>query len=104
MKGVINKQEFRDSLPHGSEVYMNPKSFYIISVLFLKKLLDHFIPRKESGKCLFILDGRAAHCSAFELMELADSNAVACQVLQVGLFSHWTALSSSPLRAITLKR
>jgi hypothetical protein len=71
LKGVNKKQELLDGLPHGSEMYMNPKTSYINSVLFLKLLRDYCIPRKLSGKCLHILDG---HCSAFELLELANSH------------------------------
>jgi hypothetical protein len=55
-------------------MYMSPKSFCINSVLFLKWFREHFVPRMPSGKCLSILDGRASHCSASELLELADSH------------------------------
>jgi hypothetical protein len=71
LKGVNKKQNLGDNLPHGSEMYMTPKSSYINSVLFLKWFLEHFIPRRLSRKCLNILDG---HCSAFGLLELGDSH------------------------------
>jgi hypothetical protein len=71
LKGVNKKKELGDGLPHGSEVYMNPKSSYINSVLFLKWFLEHFFSRKPSGKLLLILD---VHYSASELLELAESH------------------------------
>jgi hypothetical protein len=55
-------------------VYLGPKSFFINSVLFLKLFREHFFPRKQLGKWLPILDDRASHDSAFELLELADSH------------------------------
>jgi hypothetical protein len=46
LKGVDKKQELGDGLPHGSQVYMNPKSSYINSVLFLKWFLELFFFEK----------------------------------------------------------
>jgi hypothetical protein len=47
LKWVNKKQEFGTGLPHGSEVYMNPKSSDINSVLFLKWFLEHFFFRES---------------------------------------------------------
>jgi hypothetical protein len=70
LKGVNKKQELGDVLPQGSEVYKNPKSSYINSLLFLRWLLEHLF-REPSGKCLLILD---VHYSASELLDLVDSH------------------------------
>jgi hypothetical protein len=56
-------------------MYMNLKTSYsyVKSVFFLKLFREHFIPRKPSGNCFHILDGRASHFSESDLLELADS-------------------------------
>ena len=76
MKGVNNKKEFVDGLPHGSEVYMNPKSSYINSELFLRWFREHFLPRKSPGRNILILDGHTSHYNAFDMLQLAESNNV----------------------------
>lgn len=76
MKGVNKKKEFVDGLPHGSDVYMNPKSSFINAELFLKWFEEHFLPRKPPGKTILILDGHASHYNAFDMLSLADKNGV----------------------------
>lgn len=73
-KGVNRKPEFSDGLPGGSKVYMNRKSSFINSELFLRWLREQFIPHKPSGKCLLILDGHTSHSSDIEMLQLADDN------------------------------
>ncbi|KAJ8866680.1 hypothetical protein PR048_032541 [Dryococelus australis] len=74
MKGVNRKNEFSDGLPHGSEVYTNPKSSFKTADLFLKWFEKHFLPRKSPGKNILILDGHTSHYNAFEMLNLAEKN------------------------------
>jgi hypothetical protein len=77
MKGVNRKSEFSDGLPPGSEVYMNKKSAYITTELFIKWFKEHFLPRKApTGKSILILDGHSSHSNSIELLDLARDNAV----------------------------
>ena len=76
MKGVNRKKEFSDGLPHGSDVYMNDKSSYINTELFLRWFKEHFLPRKPPGKVLLIMDGHTSHYNALEMLNLADDNGV----------------------------
>lgn len=86
MKGVNKKPEFCDGLPAGSEVYMNPKSSYISSELFLRWFVEHFLPRKPTGKTVLILDGHSSHVNALEFLETAEKE----DVVIVCLPSHTT--------------
>lgn len=77
MKGVNKKAEFSDGLPNGSEVYMNKKSSYINSELFLRWFKEQFIPKKpKTGKTLLILDGHTSHSNSIDLLDLANENDV----------------------------
>lgn len=76
MKGKYKKPDFLDGLPPGSDVYMNQKTSYINSNLFIKWFREYFIPRKGTGNALLILDGHASHCNAIELLNLASENNV----------------------------
>ncbi|CAH1973221.1 unnamed protein product [Acanthoscelides obtectus] len=73
-KGVNRKAEFSDGLPAGSKIYMNRKSSFINSELFLKWLKEQFIPNKPSGKCLLILDGHTSHSTDGDMLQVADDN------------------------------
>lgn len=68
-KGKNKKPEFADGLPPGSDVFMNPKSSYINSDLFLRWFQEHFLPKKSSGKALLILDDHTSHSNNIELFE-----------------------------------
>lgn len=85
-KGVNRKPEFSDGLPAGSKVYMNRKSSFINSELFLKWLKEQFIPHKPAGKCLLILDGHTSHSTDCEMLETADDN----DIILLCLPSHCT--------------
>lgn len=85
-KGKNTKDEFCDGLPPGSSVFMNPKSSYINSDLFIKWFKECFLPKKTPGKGLLILDGHASHCNAIELLDLAVAN----EVILLCLPSHTT--------------
>lgn len=77
MKGVNKKAEFADGLPHGSEVYMNKKSSYINSELFMRWFKYHFLPRKPNeGQTILILDGHSSHSNSIDLLDLANDNGV----------------------------
>lgn len=68
MKGVNKKAEFADGLPSRSNVYMNKKSSYINSELFLSWFKEHFLPRKpNTGKTILILDGHTSHSNSIDL-------------------------------------
>ncbi|GFR00870.1 jerky protein homolog-like [Trichonephila clavata] len=58
-------------MPPGSHVEMNETSAYNNSDVFMKFLRNHFIPRKESGKVLLILDSHASRCSDVAVLDLA---------------------------------
>lgn len=85
-KGKYKKDEFKDDLPPGSGVFMNPKSSYISSALFLKWFEEYFLPKKGTGKALLILDGHSSHCNAIDLLDLAAAN----DVILLCLPSHTT--------------
>jgi hypothetical protein len=88
-------------------VYINSKSFCINSVLFLKWFREHFIPRKTAGKCLLILVDHASHCSASELLELADPHdiIVLCSPSHnLGFSATGPVFSLRTLRPLTIKR
>ncbi|KAK9679602.1 DDE superfamily endonuclease [Popillia japonica] len=77
MKGVNKKSEFSDGLPNGSDVYMNKKSSYINSELFLRWFKEHFLPKiPQTGKIILILDGHTSHSNSIELLDLANENDV----------------------------
>jgi hypothetical protein len=46
---------------------MSPASAHDKSEIFLSWIKDHFIPRKEPGPALLILDGHASHCSDVDI-------------------------------------
>ncbi|CAH2007076.1 unnamed protein product [Acanthoscelides obtectus] len=48
-KGVNRKPVLSDGLPPGSKVYMNRKSSFINSELFVQWLVEQFIPHKPAG-------------------------------------------------------
>ncbi|KAJ8942178.1 hypothetical protein NQ318_002851 [Aromia moschata] len=70
------KAEFSDGLPAGSKVYMNKKSSFINSDLFLLWLKEHFIPNKPNGKYLLVLDGHTAHSTDIDMLQVADDNVI----------------------------
>lgn len=51
--------ELSDGFALGTKVYMNPKSSYVSSELFMKWLKEHIIQRKNPGKILLILNGHS---------------------------------------------
>ncbi|GFQ80039.1 HTH CENPB-type domain-containing protein [Trichonephila clavata] len=55
---------------------MNETSAYINSDVFMKFLKKNFIPRKESGKVLLILDSHASVCSDMVALDLSAENGV----------------------------
>lgn len=85
-KGVYKKPEFSDGLPPGSDVYMNKKSSYISTELFLQWLKTQFIPHKPLGKVMLILDGHSTHCKSIEVLETAIEN----DIILLCLPSHCT--------------
>ncbi|XP_018365006.1 PREDICTED: uncharacterized protein LOC108762485 [Trachymyrmex cornetzi] len=76
LKGKNIKREFEDGLPPGSKVFMNKKSAYISTELFLKWFNEEFLLRKAAGKNILILDGHCSHCTSIELLECAEKNDV----------------------------
>lgn len=76
MKGTNKKRDVCDGLPPGSDVFMNPKSAYINTELFIRWFKEIFLVKKSPGVNLLIVDGHASHCTSLELLELADRNNV----------------------------
>lgn len=85
-KGVREKQEFQDGLPPGSKVFMNKKSSYITSDLFLRWLQEHFVPKMPPGPNILILDGHSSHRNSLDMLEFAEQN----QIILICLPSHTT--------------
>jgi hypothetical protein len=73
-KGVNKKHEFGDGLSPESDVYMNPKSSYINTDLFIKWHTKHVLKHKPSGKVLLFLDGHTTHLSSPLLLQTAVEN------------------------------
>jgi hypothetical protein len=61
-KDGSKKQEFGDGLPPEGDVYMNRKSSYISTALFIKWFREHIVKQKASGKVILPLDGHRADC------------------------------------------
>lgn len=75
-KGKNLKPEFQDGLPTGSKVFMNQKSAYINSDLFLQWFKELFLPRKAPGRNILVLDGHCSHVTSIALLELAEAEEV----------------------------
>ena len=75
-KGIRKKPEFEDGMPPGSFVEMNERSAYVNTEIFKNWLENHFVPRKEPGKVLLILDGHSSHCSDLTVLDFAEKNGV----------------------------
>lgn len=86
MKGKRQKAVFSDGLPPGSKIYMNEKSSYVNSQLFLRWLKEHFLPRKSPGKVILLLDGHTSHSTALDMLKFADVN----DIILLCLPSHTT--------------
>lgn len=84
-KGVYSKPIYSYGAPPGTVIKMRKESAYISSDLFKEWFLNHFLPRKQAGINLLILDGHAAHMS-IEVLELAKEN----NVIMLCLPSHTT--------------
>lgn len=65
-KGKYEKDEYRDGMPPGSNIYMCEKSAYVNSEIFIKWLKEQFVPRKPVGRVLLILDGHTSHTNNIE--------------------------------------
>lgn len=74
--GKNKKAEFEVGMPPGSVVYMNFKSAYISSDIFLAWLRDHFVPRKPNGKVILIVDNCTTHCNCVKMLEYAEKNEI----------------------------
>ncbi|KAJ3650072.1 hypothetical protein Zmor_021780 [Zophobas morio] len=86
MKGKNKKPDLQDGLPPGSILYMNPKSAYMNSDIFLKWMRDVFVRRKPAGKVLLLLDCHTSHSSSVEMLEFAEAN----DIILMSLPSHTT--------------
>lgn len=75
-KGVYKRKKWVEEMPRGSVVAMNRKSGYIDADIFLDWFQNHFIPRKNAGKCLLILDGHASHMNNPHMLDVAIKNDV----------------------------
>ena len=53
-KGFNQKDDLTDSLPPGSDVYMNRKSSYISTHLFTKKIRVKFLKHNTSGQVILL--------------------------------------------------
>lgn len=85
-KDSINKVMPTDGMPPETKIVTNKMSDRINSEIFTTWLNEHFIPRKQPGKCLLILDGHTSHVSSFALLETTAKN----DFILLGLPSHTT--------------
>jgi hypothetical protein len=76
LKGKNKKPEWEDSLPNGSKVFKNAKSGYVNTAIFMQWLREHFIPRKQQGKVMLLLDSHTSHCTDPDMLDLAQENDV----------------------------
>ncbi|XP_031329206.1 uncharacterized protein LOC116160204 [Photinus pyralis] len=86
LKGVRKNQAILQGMPTGSDLYMNKKSSFINSELFLKWMKEVFSPRKPNGPVILIFDGHSSHCNNFETLEYAETN----NIILLCLPSHTT--------------
>ena len=84
-KGKNVKAEYEDGMPPGSKIYMNEKSAYINSDLFLRWIKTHFTPRKPEGIVLLLVDGHTSHCCV-EMLKFARQN----DMIMISFPSHTT--------------
>lgn len=75
-KGKRKKPEFEFGLPSGADVVMGETSAYVNSGLFFDWLQNFFIPRKNPGKVLLILDGHRSHCTNIAMLDHAEAHDV----------------------------
>lgn len=85
-KGAYSKPQFAEGLPPGSQVFMNKKSSYINSDLFLKWFNEVFLRHKNPRRTLLVLDGHSSHSNNIHLLEVAKEN----DVILLCLPSHTT--------------
>ncbi|XP_026323303.1 uncharacterized protein LOC113232741 [Hyposmocoma kahamanoa] len=85
-KGTYSKPQFSEGLPPGSQVFMNKKSSYINSDLFMKWFEEVFLRHKSQRKTLLVLDGHSSHSNNIRLLEVAKEN----NVILLCLPSHTT--------------
>ncbi|XP_015117614.1 uncharacterized protein LOC107041532 [Diachasma alloeum] len=78
MKGKKKNQDWEESSPPESHIYMSPKSSYINSELFIRWLEQTFFPNLTGPKNLLILDGHGSHMqyAALELCRQHDVTVV----------------------------
>jgi hypothetical protein len=53
---------------------MNETSAYVTAVLFMDSLKNYFVPRKESGNVLLMLDGQRSQRSEVNVLVIASEN------------------------------
>lgn len=73
-KGVNKKAMWEESMPPGGVITMRKKSAYIDEYIFMDWLENHFIPRKNAGKCLLLLDGHGSHINSPDILQKAVDN------------------------------
>lgn len=96
-------------MPPSSKIVMGETSAYVNTQLFLRWLKNHFVPRKESGPVVLILDGHSSHCSDVSVLDYAAQNDIillclpshTIQYLQPLDRSFFKPLKSSWQRAVT---
>jgi hypothetical protein len=76
LKWKNKNPEWEDALPNGSKVIMNEKSGYVNSDIFMQWLKEQFIPRKQSGRVVLLLDGHTSQCTDPDMLELAEENGI----------------------------
>ncbi|KAI4463339.1 hypothetical protein MML48_4g00000394 [Holotrichia oblita] len=104
-KGKNLKSEWTDSMTPGSHIVMAQKSVYVTATIFLNWFTKHFLPRKDEGKALLILDGHSSHSSSVVLETAEAANVILLclpphmthylQPLDRAFFKYLKTLSSS---------
>ncbi|KAK9754291.1 DDE superfamily endonuclease [Popillia japonica] len=83
-------------MPRGSAVYVNQKSVYINTQIFLERLKIHFVPRITAGKVILMLDGHGSHCNSVETLTCADED----DIILLWIPPHTTYYLQPPDRSV----
>lgn len=87
--------ELKDGLPPGSHVETGETTAYANCQLFLRWLKNHFVPRKQNGKVLLILDCHSSHCSDIDVLDFAAENDIILLCLPSHATNYLQPLSES---------
>ena len=68
------KQQFGDGLPPRSDVYVNRKSSYLSTDLFITWITQRFLKHRDSGEVILLINCNTAYCSYPLMLHTAVAN------------------------------